>query len=215
MTLNTEMIIELIGYLGSILVVVSMLMVSVVKLRTINLIGSSIFAGYALVIRSYPTAFMNLCLAVINIYNLVRILKVAKNYDLVEAEPDGAFVTYILNNYKEDILQFFPDFCWDNFSVNTAYIVCTDGNPAGLLLGKKTESHTMEIALDYTTPAYRDCSVGEYLYDAMEKKGIREMIIRGVGEKHQKYLEKMGWGQITSRETVEYRRGSSPHHGKR
>ena len=39
--------IELIGYLGSALVVASMLMSSVVKLRVINTIGSGIFAAYA------------------------------------------------------------------------------------------------------------------------------------------------------------------------
>ena len=38
--MDTATIIELIGYLGSVLVLVSMLMTSVVRLRVINLIGS-------------------------------------------------------------------------------------------------------------------------------------------------------------------------------
>ena len=37
-------IVEIIGYLGSALVLVSMLMTSVIKLRIINLTGSVIFA---------------------------------------------------------------------------------------------------------------------------------------------------------------------------
>ena len=44
--------IEMLGYLGSALVVASMLMSSVVKLRVINTIGSGIFAVYALIIHS-------------------------------------------------------------------------------------------------------------------------------------------------------------------
>ncbi|MBQ5897462.1 MAG: hypothetical protein IIW81_03245 [Oscillospiraceae bacterium] len=44
-----DFIIELIGYLGSILVLVSMLMSSVVKLRIINTVGSIIFTFYAYV----------------------------------------------------------------------------------------------------------------------------------------------------------------------
>ena len=44
--MNIPMIIELIGYLGSILVVVSMLMSSVIKLRVINMAGSGIFRGF-------------------------------------------------------------------------------------------------------------------------------------------------------------------------
>ena len=50
--MNTSMIIELAGYLGSVLVVVSMLMSSVVKLRIINTAGSIISATYALIIQS-------------------------------------------------------------------------------------------------------------------------------------------------------------------
>ena len=68
-------VIEMIGYFSSLLVVVSMLMSSVIKLRVINSIGSGIFAVYALIIHSYPTAMMNICLVAINIYNLVRLSK--------------------------------------------------------------------------------------------------------------------------------------------
>ena len=42
--MNTQSIWELIGYLASLLVLISLLMTSVVKLRIINLIGSLIFA---------------------------------------------------------------------------------------------------------------------------------------------------------------------------
>ena len=66
--MDKALLIELFGYLGSILVVVSMLMTSVMRLRIINTIGSIIFAIYALIIRSYPTAFMNFFLVGINIY---------------------------------------------------------------------------------------------------------------------------------------------------
>ncbi len=66
------MIIELIGYLGSILVVISMLMTSVIKIRILNCIGSGIFTVYALIIHSYPTAIMNFCLVSINIYYLMK-----------------------------------------------------------------------------------------------------------------------------------------------
>ena len=89
--MDSKVIIELIGYAGSALVLVSMLMTSVIRLRIINLIGSVIFAIYALLIRSYPTAIMNFCLAAINIYHLRRLLKEQKQYDLIEMDRrDGA-----------------------------------------------------------------------------------------------------------------------------
>ena len=61
-------VIEAIGYLGSALVLISFLMASVVKLRVVNAVGSTIFAVYALIIRSYPTALMNVCLVLINLH---------------------------------------------------------------------------------------------------------------------------------------------------
>lgn len=73
--MSTSLLIELFGYLGSTLVVVSMLMSSIVKLRIINTIGSLISATYALIIGSYPVALMNICLIIINIYNLLKIGK--------------------------------------------------------------------------------------------------------------------------------------------
>ena len=78
--MNGSFWIELIGYIGSTLVVVSMLMSSVVRLRIINTTGSVIFAIYALIIRSYPTALMNFFLVGINIYQMIRLTNKKNNY---------------------------------------------------------------------------------------------------------------------------------------
>ncbi len=75
-------IIEIVGYIGSILVIISMLMSSVIKLRIINSIGCSVFAVYAIIIHSYPTALMNLCLVAINIYNLIRLANIPPKYSV-------------------------------------------------------------------------------------------------------------------------------------
>lgn len=73
--MNTTVLIELFGYLGSILIVVSMLMSSIVKLRVINTVGSIISGIYALICGAFPLALMNICLVVINIYNLYKLSK--------------------------------------------------------------------------------------------------------------------------------------------
>lgn len=77
--MSTAMIIEIVGYLGSVLVVVSMLMSSVRRLRIVNAVGAGIFTVYALLIQSYPTAFMNFCLVVIDVYHLIRMEKEKQN----------------------------------------------------------------------------------------------------------------------------------------
>ncbi|MDO4340103.1 MAG: hypothetical protein Q4C91_18760 [Eubacteriales bacterium] len=52
--------------------------------------GSTISGIYALVIGSFPLALMNFCLIAINIYNLFRLLKSDKEYDLVEGKGKDA-----------------------------------------------------------------------------------------------------------------------------
>lgn len=191
--MNTSIIIELFGYLGSTLVVVSMLMSSVVKLRVINTVGSIISATYALIIHSYPLALMNICLIVINCYNLAKLLKSEQQYDLIRVNADDGFLSYFIARYKEDIQNFFQGQDLAPSASNAAYIVCCGEAPAGLLLGNISENGSLDIAVDYTTPTYRDCSVGKYLYARLPEDGIRKLVYSGKSEKHIEYLLKMGF----------------------
>lgn len=191
--MNTTTIIEIAGYLGSTLVVVSMLMSSVVKLRVINTIGSCISASYALIIHSYPLALMNICLIIINCYNLAKLLKSEQQYDLIQTDTDDAFLAYFIAHYKQDIQNFFQENDPAVSASDTAYIVCCGAAPAGLLLGKTSENGTLDIIVDYTTPVYRDCSVGKYLYAKLPEQGIRKLTYSGNSQKHAEYLLKMGF----------------------
>jgi hypothetical protein len=148
--MNWKLYLELFGYLGSAMVVVSMLMTSVVKLRMLNAIGSVISGTYALIIGSYPLALMNVCLLTINLCNLVRLLRVKNHYDLIETTAEEGFVRYFLDRYEADIRHYFPEFCAQT-AVGKAYVTCCDGNPAGVVLGCEAED-TLEVALDDTTP---------------------------------------------------------------
>lgn len=192
--MEMSMVIELVGYLGSILVVVSMLMSSVIKLRVINTIGSGVFAAYALIIHSYPTALMNFCLVAINVYNLVKLNKKDQNYDMIEAENDDRLLKYILDYYRSDIAKYFPGFTENSSLPDRAYIVFCNGNLAGVLLGKENQQGVIDVALDYSVPAYRDCSVGAYLYSKLPAKGIHTLMYSEKGsESHRAYLTKMGF----------------------
>ena len=108
--MTTQMIFELIGYLGSVLVIVSMLMTSVVKLRVINTIGSVIFAVYALLIHSYPTAAMQVALIIINVVNLRKLYSMQKEYSIKKLESKETFVQTFLEQNMNDIKKYFPDF---------------------------------------------------------------------------------------------------------
>lgn len=190
--MDKSVIIELVGYAGSALVLVAFLMTSVVKLRVVNSIGSLIFAAYALVIHSYPTAVMNFCLVMINIHYLRGLKKKETKFELVSAAGKDSFLEYILEHYREDIHKCFPGLALDLQKANRAYIVCCNTAPAGVMLGRE-ENGVFHIMLDYSIPAYRDCSVGEYLIKKLPAQGIRRLIYSGPVQNHEAYLGKMGF----------------------
>ncbi len=61
---------EIIGYVASVLVAVSLMMRSVLKLRVINLLGAAVFTLYGLLIGAYPVAVVNFVIALIDLYYL-------------------------------------------------------------------------------------------------------------------------------------------------
>ena len=185
-------VIEIIGYVGSGLVLISFLMASVVKLRVVNTIGSFIFAAYALLIRSYPTALMNVCLVLINLYHLYKLRNSEPNYRLLSLDPKDGFIAFFLDSFQEDIGKCFPGRTFRPEDLNRAFLICHGTEPAGLLIGREAEG-TLQIALDYTTPAYRDASVGRYLLDHLPAQGLRRLRYENAEAGHLGFLEKMGY----------------------
>lgn len=191
---DTKLMIELFGYLGSALVVISMLMTSVKKLRIVNSIGGTIFTVYALIIRSYPTAFMNMCLIIINIYQLVKLGRKEQKFRLIQGSLEAGAIPYLTDYYMDDINRFFPDFNKSRLGeCNAAYLVTYDTTPAGIMIGSTDGNGTFRILIDYATPAYRDLSVGEFLYKHLSEYGIDKLIFSERINSNGMYLAKMGF----------------------
>lgn len=130
---------------------------------------------------------------IINIYYLVRLKKDNRHFDLIDGKKDDAFLNYMLEYYKDDIRTYFPGAAVEAVNADAAYIVCCDAVPAGLLLGEIKSEGTLEIILDYSTPTYRDCSVGKYLYSVTACAGIHKLVFAERAGKHEVYLQKMGF----------------------
>ncbi len=67
---------EMLGYLASVFVAVSLTMRSLTKLWVINLIGALLFTAYGLIINAYPVAVVNAFIVLVNIYCLQQSFKV-------------------------------------------------------------------------------------------------------------------------------------------
>jgi len=185
---------EVFGYIGTVLVIVSMLMTSVLRLRVINIIGGVISGIYAVLVGATPVALMNLCLVCINLFNVYRLLRTKRQFDVVQSRGEDAMVQYFLHSNSQDIGKFFPEFDPDSVKDAVAFVVCCDGNPAGMLLGKPMEDGALDVQLDYAIPAYRDCSVGGYLYKNLPGLGVIKLVSgHPAADTHLDYLEKMGF----------------------
>ena len=192
--MDTAMLIEIFGYIGSALVVISMLMSSVVKLRLINVVGSIISGTYAIIVGALPLVLMNACLIVINVINLYKLLKTEQKYDLVDGKVDDASVHYFLERYKGDIQTFFPEFEMDKAQLDRVYMIYCEGAPAGLLLGSYKGDGKVDVVLDYTTPAYRDCTAASFLYSKLPARGITALeFSQKESQAHAEFLAKMGF----------------------
>ena len=184
--------IEMVGYLGSFLVLISFLMTSVAKLRIVNTVGSVIFAIYALIIRSYPTALMNICLVLINLHFLWKMRSGSKSYELVRSTPGDAFLQYLLTRFGEDIEEIFPGAIGNAQDANSAYVLTHESTPVGIALGKR-DGDVLELELDYSMPGYRDFSLGGFLFNELKKDGVQTVVYNGPSQNHGEYLAHMGF----------------------
>ncbi|WP_044957547.1 hypothetical protein [Butyrivibrio sp. LC3010] len=190
--MDTKIIFEIIGYIGSALVLISFMMVSVYKLRIVNTLGSLFCVIYGFLIGAFPTVVMNLALVAINVYYLIKMMNTEKNYDMIRVSEDDGLTKYTIDLYKDDISKCFPGISMDFSGANAAFVVCHNGKPVGITLGI-LKDHILDIKLDYSIPEYRDFSIGNFLMDNLIHENIDKLIYRGSDEYHKAYLKKTGF----------------------
>ncbi|MBR6503453.1 MAG: hypothetical protein IKT15_00565 [Firmicutes bacterium] len=213
--MTSRMIIEGIGYVGSALILGSMLMTSVTRLRIINLIGSAVFACYALMIHSIPTAIINIGLVVINIVQLKKLADVKREYDLVKVDPKEAGLQYLLQHYYENIVKYFPTLKAGIPVGDIAFMVYCNGSPAGIFLGTQREDGVIDVDLDYSTPRYRDSSVGRFFYGKLPEQGVKQLVFRNPGEKHRDYMLRIGFKETEKDTFVKFIKAPAEEQEKR
>ncbi|MFZ6031993.1 MAG: hypothetical protein ACOYVE_01670 [Melioribacter sp.] len=189
---------ELIGYVASVLVAVSLMMSSIVKLRIINFIGSVIFTIYGIIINAYPVALVNGFIAIVNIYYLAEIFSRKEYFDILEVKHDSDFLGYFLKFHEKEIKKYIPTFSFDPQPDWTIIFVLRNSVPAGLVCAEYLPGDALLVKLDYVIPGYRDFKVGRFVFqNYFKKKNIKRIISEPGNKAHQKYLKKMGFVETT------------------
>jgi GNAT superfamily N-acetyltransferase len=194
--MDRQLMYEVIGYVASALVAVSLMMSSILRLRLINLLGSAAFALYGVLIQAYPVAAMNGFIVLINLFYLYRMLRTREYFRLLSVEPDSQYLRQFLTFYERDIRRFLPDFAYTPAADDLTLFVLRDMVPAGLFIGRR-EGETLCVTLDFVIPQYRDFKIGHYLFveerEFFRSRGFREIESEPGNRDHAAYLRRMGF----------------------
>jgi hypothetical protein len=200
--MNTP-IFEIIGYIASLLVAISLMMSSILRLRIINLVGAMFFTIYGLLIQAYPIAIVNVFIVFIDIYYLVEIFNTKEYFKFLEMPATGTYLKFFLNFHREDILKHLPGYNFELRDGLLIFFVLRNLVPAGLFIGELQPEGLLKIQLDFVIPGYRDLKVGRYLYQQKEffqSLGVKKMVSQAGSPKHAKYLTRMGFHSQSTQE---------------
>jgi hypothetical protein len=193
-------LVEIIGYIASIIVIISLTMTSVLRLRLLSLVGSIAWFIYGLMLNAPPVYLTNGIIIIINIYFLAQMLTTKHYFRLLEVDHDSSYVRNFIDFYSKDIGRYFPQFKYNATDADLVYLILRDMLPVGLFVTEKDRFARHIVKIDYVIAGYRDLAAGKFLYSELAKqlpaKGIHVLYSVPGSEKHHAYLSSMGFAPV-------------------
>jgi hypothetical protein len=205
------LVLEIIGWVGSALVVVSLMQARVLRFRWMNLAGSVIATAYNAVVGIWPFAVMNGVIAIIDVYWLVRLQRERHDADVYEVVPVGAddhYLRHVLGVHADDIARYYPSFVLPGSGAPAdaparwAYLVLRGDETVGVVVVRDVGDAVGEVELDYVTPRFRDFTPGEFVYrrsGVFAGTGLRALVVADDARDTGDYLERVGFEQVGGR----------------
>lgn len=188
--------VEFVGYAASLLIVLSLAMRSIVKLRVLSLTGGVVFTLYGILIGAWPVVITNVAVSLVNVWQLWREFRqTAESMTAVPIERDAPFLQDFLGAHAQGIQATQPDYHpapGDSF----VRLLTRDGFPAGVIVGQPAGTELL-VKLDYVTPAYRDSQIAKWLFGAGRRTftdaGFTRLVATAHTTVHRHYLEFVGF----------------------
>lgn len=203
--------IEIIGYVGSVLVAISLAMSDLVRLRILNLIGAAVFALYGFLVSAYPVAALNSFIVVVNVVYLWRMTRDREFFEVLEVtSADSAYLARFLEHHAGEIAAVAPDF--DLAALPDAHIlfVLRNLDPAGLIVWTDPGTGAIRVHLDYAVPRYRDLRCGRWFFQEREpwfaEQGFERFEAYTPRPSHGRYLSAVGFSPAPDLGAGWYRR---------
>lgn len=191
---------EWFGYVASVVVAVSLMMSSIVKLRWYNLFGASAFSLYGFLIHAYPVGVLNGFIAVCDVYYLIRMYSAKERLHIINVPAGSEYLQCFFDEYRSEISKFFPGFDFRLEDKRVSFYILRNLVPACVFIGTPGPDGTLQVDLDFVVPAYRDFKPGEFLFienrALFHKLGFRRLLARSHDRQHDAYLRRMGFTAV-------------------
>lgn len=198
---------EWIGYLGSVIVAVSLTMKSMIKLRWYNFIGALLFTAYGFAIGAMPVALVNGFITIIDIYYLYKIYSTSDFFNLIEIDCDDKYFQEFVKFYKAPIENEFPSFMEEKCDGKMVFMILRNMSVAGVFVAK-LEAGSLVVELDYAIPQYQDFKTGNYLFvknqQLLHDKGVKHIVTFPKSKALEIYYTKMGFKRDEDSTEVKY-----------
>jgi hypothetical protein len=174
---------DALGWLGSALLVYSVMQARVLRFRVLNLLACLVLVVFNGLLGIWPMVAMNVALAAINVYfinKLVRSRHDEQSFEVLEVGPNDDYLRYVLRVHGGDILKHQPGLVWDGAAPDRrAYLVLHGDETVGVVLARTSQPGVLQIELDYVTPRFRDFSPGEFVWRRsrlLSEEGLRRVV---------------------------------------
>jgi len=195
--MDFSLFVELLGYLASVIVAVSIMLKSFIKLRKINMIGAFLLVIYSIIIKAYPVAVLNLFISLVNLYFIIQYYKQKEYFRIIPFQKNSAYLSEFLSFYKQDIKKYFPDFEKHYNDDLLCFYILRNMIPACVFIVQKSDNDSAEVLLDYVVSEYRDAKIGNFIFNQNSRffkdMGINKFIFKKPDLKHLFYLLSIGF----------------------
>ena len=195
--MNFDWMKEGIGYAASLIILVSLLMTNVFRLRVINGIGSVLFGLYGWWIGSWPVCVINLVIAGIDGWYLLQTLTSGAFFDLAPATSVGPeYLKRFFLFHERELKKYAPELTLEELQDACTCLIFRNLLPVGLFSYRRNGPDA-QIVIDFMIPEYRDFKAGRYLYRTkrmfFKEQGIKRFLATARHPSQPKYYLKNGF----------------------
>ena len=187
---NINIPLEIFGYVGTVLIIISMLMTSLTKLRIINMCGAVISTIYSIIVGAWPIVVMNVCLLCINMMHVVKSFAQKKSLTDVKLNCSEPSLEHFFKLYGEGIKKDFPEYDFNIKGEDEAHLIYLKNKIVAFFAGK-TEAEALVTDVAFILSENSGVSAKQ-IYTTLSSDHIKSLKIKATAQNRLK-LQKQGF----------------------